>query len=232
VVRYTEDSVRLSVKDTRERDAGLDELVIRPAERIAREQRSDAAYNRDALVRAATAAVHREGIRVRMSTIAEDAGVGVGTLYRHFATREELLNHLTHRSFEMVLANARAAEDITSTGSDALRQFVEAAIALRDQLVLPLHGGPPVTDRATIVVRDQVHRTIQRLIDRGRRDGTIKTDVSPRDIVALGAMLAQPRPNGSGWNATCKRILSTYLNGLQATGTAEAQSPKEPAKKA
>ena len=184
----------------------------------AREQRSDAALNRDALVQAAIAAVHREGIRVRMSTIANDAGVGVGTLYRHFATREDLLNYLTHRSFEMVLANARSAENIGSTGSDALRQFIEAAIALRDQLVLPLHGGPPVTDQATIAVRDQVHRTIQRLIDRGRLDGTIKTAVSPRDIVAIGAMLAQPRPNGPGWDATCKRILSTYLDGLGSTG--------------
>ena len=195
-------------------------FVADPARQSAREPRSDAAQNRDALVQAATAAVHREGIRVRMTTIAEDAGVGVGTLYRHFATREELLNHLTRRSFDMVLANAKAAENSASTGSDALRQFIEAAIALRDQLVLPLHGGPPVTDQATIAVRDQVHRTIARLIDRGRRDGTINTDVSPRDIVALGAMLAQPRSHGPGWNATCKRILSTYLDGLRTTGAA------------
>ncbi len=178
--------------------------------------------NRDALVQAATAAVHREGVRVRMSTIAEDAGVGVGTLYRHFATREDLLNHLTHRSFELVLANARSAEDSGSTGSEAVRRFVEAAIALRDQLVLPLHGGPPVTEQATLAVRDQVHRAIQRLIDRGRLDGTITTEVSPRDIVALGAMLAQPRPNGPGWDATCKRILSTYLDGLRSGGIVES----------
>jgi AcrR family transcriptional regulator len=196
-----------------------------PAKPRAREQRSDAALNRDALVRSATAAFHREGLRVPMSTIAEDAGVGVGTLYRHFATREELLNHLTHRSFELVLAHARAAEDVAATGSDALRRFIEAAIALRDQLVLPLHGGPPVTDRATIAVRDQVHGTIQRLIDRGRQDGTITTDVSPRDIVALGAMLAQPGPHAPGWDATCKRILSTYLNGLKMAGAAVAESP-------
>lgn len=169
--------------------------------------------------------MHREGIRVRMSTIAEDAGVGVGTLYRHFGTREELLNHLTHRSFEMVLDNARAAENIASTGREALRQFVEAAMALRDQLVLPLHGGPPVTEQATVVVRGEVHRTIQRLIDRGRRDGTIMTAVTPRDIVALGALLAQPRSHDPGWNATCKRILSTYLNGLTVTDVAEAKSP-------
>ena len=209
------------------RNAGLDEFVGHPVKRSAREQRSDAAYNRDALVQAATAAIHREGTRVRMTTIAEGAGVGVGTLYRHFATREELLNYLTHRSFEMVLANARAAENVASTGSEALRQFIEAAIALRDQLVLPLHGGPPVTDPATIAIRDQVHRTIARLIDRGRLDGTIKTAVSPRDIVALGAMLAQPGSHGPGWNATCKRILSTYLNGLRSAGATEADSPRD-----
>ncbi len=190
----------------------------RAVRQSAREQRSDAALNRDALVQAAVAAVHREGVRVRMSTVAEDAGVGIGTLYRHFATREELLNHLTHRSFEMVLANAKTAENVASTGNEALRHFIEAAITLRDQLVLPLHGGPPVTDRATVAVREQVHRTIARLIDRGRQDGTIKADVSPRDIVALGAMLAQPKPNGPGWDATCKRILSTYLGGLGSTG--------------
>ena len=42
-----------------------------------------------------------------MATIAADAGVGIGTLYRHFPTRGELLEFLTHRSFERLLANAR-----------------------------------------------------------------------------------------------------------------------------
>jgi AcrR family transcriptional regulator len=195
----------------------------RPTKRSAREQRSDAALNRDALVRAATTAVHREGVRVRMSTIAEDAGVGIGTLYRHFTTREDLLNHLTHRSFEMVLANAKSAESVASTGTEALRRFIEAGMALRDQLVLPLHGGPPVTERATLALRDEIHQAILRLIDRGRLDGTIKAAVSPGDIVALGALLAQPRSHGPGWDATCMRILSTYLNGLGSTGAAEPE---------
>src|SRR5260370_1184288 len=53
-----------------------------------REQRSDAARNREALVRAATAAVHREGPHVPLAIIAADAGVGIGTLYRHFSARE------------------------------------------------------------------------------------------------------------------------------------------------
>ena len=187
---------------------------------IARErprgERSDAARSREALARAATAAVHREGVHVPLATIAADAGVGIGTLYRHFPTREDLLNFLAHRSFEQVLANVQAAESEGATASDALRRFIEAAIAQRNQLVLPLHGGPPVTAPETLAVRDQVHRAVQRIIERGRADGTISQDVTPRDVVAFGAMLAQPRQPDPEWDETCRRLLATYLNGLRS----------------
>lgn len=181
-----------------------------------REQRSDAARNHEALVRAATAAVHREGPSVSMATIAADAGVGIGTLYRHFRTREDLLNLLTHRSFERVLSNVRAAENDGTTARDALQRFIEAAIAQRNDLVLPLHGGLPVTVPETLAVRDQVHRAVQRIIERGRADGTISQDVTPRDVVVFGAMLAQPRQPDPEWDATCRRLLATYVNGLRA----------------
>src|ERR1700693_5055290 len=110
------------------------------AMRSSREPRSDAARNHEALVRAATGAVHREGPRVPMATIAADAGVGIGTLYRHFPSREDLLNFLAHRSFEQVLANVQAAESGGTTASDALRRFIEAAIVQRKELGLPLPG--------------------------------------------------------------------------------------------
>ncbi len=179
-----------------------------------REQRTDAAANHETLMRAATSAVHREGPRVRMATIAADAGVGIGTLYRHFPTREQLLAELTHRSFEQVLANAQAADRDASTGVDALRRFIQAAVDQRNELVLPLHGGPPVTAAPTLAVRDQVHRAIRRLIERGRRDATINREVTPRDIITLGAMLAQPGPPDPAWKSTCGRLLNTYLDGL------------------
>src|SRR3984893_9319423 len=181
-----------------------------------REPRSDAARNRATLVRAATAAVHREGPRVSMATIAADAGVGIGTLYRHFPTREDLLNSLTHLSFEQELSNVQAADSDAATASDALRRFVEAAITQRNELVLPLHGGLPVTVPETLAVRDQVHRTLQRIIERGRADGTIGQDVTPRDVVAFGAMLAQPRQSDPEWDTTCRRLLATYISGLRA----------------
>ena len=149
-----------------------------------------------------------------MATIAADAGVGIGTLYRHFPTREDLLGHLTHASFEQVLANAQAAEGNGATGAEALRHFIESAISQRNELVLPLHGGPRPASDSTRVLREQVHHVIQRIIDRGRADGTIIREVTPHDIVVFGSMLAQPRPPDPGWDATCLRLLATYLTGL------------------
>jgi AcrR family transcriptional regulator len=179
-----------------------------------REPRSDAARNHQTLVRAATEAVHREGTGVPMATIAADAGVGIGTLYRHFPTREYLLGYLTHASFEQVLANAEAAESNAGTAAEALRHFIEAAISQRNELVLPLHGGPRPASDSTRVIREQVHQVIQRIIDCGRADGTITSDVTPRDIVVFGSMLAQPRPPDPDWDTTCRRLLATYLAGL------------------
>ena len=179
-----------------------------------RELRRDALRNQQDLVRAATAAVHREGLRVPLGTIATDAGVGIGTLYRHFPTRDDLLSHLTPRSFEQVLANAHTAERDGATPIDSLRLFVDAAISQRNELVLPLHGGPPPTSPATLTVRTKLHRVLQRMIDRGTSDGTLRPDITPHDIVAFGAMLAQPRPTDPDWDATCRRLLATYLRGI------------------
>ena len=179
-----------------------------------RELRRDARRNQQDLVRAATAAVHREGLRVPMRTIAADAGVGIGTLYRHFPTRDDLLSHLTHRSFEQVLTNAHTAERDGATPIDSLRLFVDAAISQRNELVLPLHGGPPPTSTATVTVRANVHSVLQQIIDRGIADGTLRPDVTPRDIVVFGAIVAQPRPTDPDWDDTCRRLLATYLRGI------------------
>jgi AcrR family transcriptional regulator len=187
-----------------------------PGIRSTREPRSDAARNHEALVRAAIGAVHREGPRVPMAAIAADAGVGIGTLYRHFPRREDLLDYLTHVSFEHVLANAQAAERGAATAAEALRRFIEAAISQRNQLVLPLHGGPPPRSPQTRAVREQIHQILQQVLDRGRGDGTIRRDVTPRDIVVFGAMLAQPRGPDRDWDMTCRRLLATYLAGLGA----------------
>jgi hypothetical protein len=80
--------------------------------------------------------------------------------------------------------------------------------------VLPLHGGPPLRSPRTRAVREQIHRILRQVIDRGRADGTVRQGVTPREIVVFGAMLAQPRGPDPGWDTTCRRLLATYLAGL------------------
>jgi len=180
-----------------------------------RELRSDALRNQQELIRAATAAVHREGPHVPMATIAADAGVGIGTLYRHFPTRDAMLSHLTQRSFEQVLANARSAERHGTTAAECIRLFIDAAISQRNELVLPLHGGPPPTSASTKTVRDEIHQIVRRIIDSGMADATLRPGVTAPDVIVFGAMLAQPRPADPDWDRTCRRLLTTYLRGLR-----------------
>ena len=147
------------------------------AKSSSRELRSDVAHNHQTLIRAATAAVHRQGPRVPMATIAADAGAGIGTLYRHFATREELLSYLTRISFERVLANAQAAERAGATATEALQLFIEAAISQRNELVLPLHGGPPSMVPATR--GEESHRVLPRGKGSCRHPGSGGRDPGP-----------------------------------------------------
>lgn len=149
-----------------------------------------------------------------MATIAADAGVGVGTVYRHYPSREALLSALTHRSFELVLAAARRAAVVDGTGLEAIRAFLDETIDHGASLVLPLHGGPPITDQITLSVRDEVHQTLGAVLDRGRLDGTVRADAVTTDIVAFGAMLAQPLPHVEKWTLTARRQAAIYVAGL------------------
>src|ERR1700704_3471706 len=133
----------MSLRDTI--TSGMSEAPTE-ARRVARGPRSDAAANRERILAAATIAVRRDGERVPMATIAEEAGVGIGTVYRHYPTRPALLAALTLRSFDLVLGHARTAALADQPPTVALTQFLEQTIAARDQFVLPLHGGPVIHD--------------------------------------------------------------------------------------
>src|ERR1700678_3900034 len=126
------------------------------AQPIARRPRSDAAANRECILAAATIAVRRDGERVPMATIAEEAAVGIGTLYPHYPTRRALLTALTLRSFNLVLHPARAAAQSDQPAPAALEQFFEQTIAARNELILPLHGGPVIDDEKIAAVQTEI----------------------------------------------------------------------------
>jgi AcrR family transcriptional regulator len=179
-----------------------------------RRVRRDALANAERVLAAAVTAVLREGRQVPMGTIAAEAGVGIGTLYRRYPSREALLEALTLRAFRLVLQCAQDAENRGESGLATLSSFLDGVISHADQLVLPLHGGPVPAAAETLAVRSCVHQAIQRILDRGRRDGTIRADVTARDIIVLGALLAQPLPGDGGPDPAPRRLKAFFLDGL------------------
>jgi AcrR family transcriptional regulator len=187
------------------------------ARRDAPRLRSDAAANRERILAAATIAVRRDGERVPMATIADEAGVGIGTLYRHYSTRPALMAALTLRSFNLVLDHARAAALSDEPAPVALAQFFEQTIAARNELVLPLHGGPVIQDEEIIALRTEIRNLLEQVLARGRRDRTIRADATPIDVIITGAMLAQPLPHAGAWDQLARRQASIFVAGLAAT---------------
>jgi AcrR family transcriptional regulator len=178
--------------------------------------RRDALANRERVLAAAVTALLREGSRVSMATIAADAGVGVGTLYRHYPGRDALLAALTERSFHLVLDAAEDAARGDEPAITALDRFLDRTIEHCDQLVLPLHGGPAQLSRAAANARDRVHATLQHLLERGRRDGSIHPEISASDVIMFGAMLAQPLSAIPDWTRTARRQKTIFLRGIGA----------------
>ena len=185
--------------------------------RITRRQRSDAAANRERILAAATIAVRRDGEKVPMAMIAEEAGVGIGTLYRHYPTRPVLLVALIVRSFRLVLQHARAAALSDDSAPAALAQFFEQTIAARNELILPLHGGPVIHDETIVALQIEIRDLLEQVLARGRRDRTIRPDATPVDIIMTGAMLAQPLPTADDWDRLARRQARIFLAGLSVT---------------
>jgi AcrR family transcriptional regulator len=189
-----------------------------------RELRRDAAANRDRVLAAAAAAVRREGAGVPLATIAADAGVGVGTLYRRYPSRGALLAALTLRSFRLVLEAAQSAANSTDTGIGALRGFIGQTIEHGPELVLPMHGGPVPLDEEALALRSDVRSTLDKVLRRGRRDGTIRSDVTAFDVIVFGALLAQPLPHVPDWKSVAQKQAMVYFDGLASNAATSLEN--------
>jgi AcrR family transcriptional regulator len=167
-----------------------------PLEGAQRPLRSDAAANAERVLAAAIRAGLNEGRHVPLAKIAEEAGVGVGTLYRRYPNREALLEALQVRAYGILTGLAARALADAPTGLEAVGQFLTASYAVRDQLVLPLHGAPYAAGGESARGRMRMRDLMTEIVGRGHRDGTIRPDVTAWTVVQFGAMLAQPMPAG------------------------------------
>lgn len=183
----------------------------------ARRPRKDALANQERVLAAAVTAGLHKGNHVPMAEIARLAGVGVGTLYRRFPNRAALLGALTERSFAMVrdLSEESAARE--ESGLASLEHFLDGTIAHRDQLVLPMHGGPPELSKTSARLRDDIRTAISRLLERGHHDGTLWPGLTPIDLIMFGAMLAHPLSDTPDWDDVARRQKDIFISGVART---------------
>jgi AcrR family transcriptional regulator len=191
-----------------------------------RQPRRDALRNRERILNAATELVRRDGEKVAMAQIAEHAGVGVGTLYRHFPTREDLLAALVHRSFGIAVENATAAAAHPGSALEGIRSFFLATLRDRERFVLPLHGGPPVFTAATRQLQADVRVNLRSLLERGQSAGELRADLTPEDLIVATSILSRPLPgtepalvaeSGGAWDRIAARQIELMLHGLGTT---------------
>jgi len=174
--------------------------------------RSDARRNRARLIGAARELYATQGIEVPVREISRRAGLGVATLYRHFPTREDLVDAVLEDAFEeLVAAATRALEDPDAWAGFA--GFLERALALharnrglKDVVETRAHGRERAEE-----MRRRLRRLVGRLVARAQAEGPLRADFAPQDIPLLlwGAdrvleLTADVRPGcGGGISRSC-----------------------------
>ena len=194
-------------------------------DRPPRRPRSDAEANRDRLLAAAASAMTREGRHVPLSVIAAEAGVGVGTLYRKYADRDALMQALEYRAYGLL---TQILDDVASRGLpglEAIGEFLAATVQIASQLVLPLHGAPPLVTAEAVAARQQINARLDSFIARGQADGTIAAPVTATDVIVFSALITQPLAHGPDWERLAARQLAIFLNGMAGGSSRSIPGP-------
>jgi AcrR family transcriptional regulator len=188
-------------------------------------RRADAIANRTALLDAAATLLVRDGYGVSLEAIAREAGVGIGTLYRNFADREQLYAAVVLRAYELVARLAQAAEDAPGAPLDALATFFAQLVEERDRLALPLLGALGPARGHINPLGQQITRSLTAVLRRGIADGSIRPDASATDLIVAGAMLAHAQLPADAWRAAASRIAGILLDGLRTRPDATSLPP-------
>jgi AcrR family transcriptional regulator len=195
------------------------------AGRPLRRPRRDAELNRERVLDAAASLMLREGRHVPLADIAAEAGVGVGTLYRSYADREALLHALEYRAYGLLNHILDEIERRDLPGLDAIREYLERTLDVGRQLILPLHGAPPLVSAQAVQARREINRRLEGFIERGQADGSIRAPVNATDVIVFSALTTQPLPHGPSWPLIAGRQLAIFVNGLAGSGPAGMPGP-------
>lgn len=184
-----------------------------------RPQRADARRNRERIVAAARDVLAEQGIEAPMDDIASRAGVGVGTVYRHFPTKDALVGALAAEHFEAIAALAQSALTDAGSPGERFEAFLwESARRMRaDAALAEIIAERPEAMGQAAGEQRLLHDAVGHLVAAAVESGDLRADASGADVpvvmCGLGSVMARQGPSETGgW----ERYLALMLDGLRA----------------
>lgn len=179
--------------------------------------RADARRNRAKVLAAAREQFTRDGLEAQMDDIARAAGVGVGTVYRHFPTKEDLLRALALARFEAFADAGRRSLDVADPWDGLVQFLTDCARVIADDVAISeaMDQHPGLCAEAAQQV-DMLAITGQ-VVERAKASGGLRSDIVAEDIPSLmrglgSAVHSEQGPRPMGW----ERYLEVLLAGLRA----------------
>jgi AcrR family transcriptional regulator len=184
-----------------------------------RKPRADAIRNRERVLEAAKAVFSAGGPDASLEAVARRADVGIGTLYRHFPTREALFEAVYRREVQEL---SELAEQLKGAASpvDALRRWLRSNVAfvatkkgMSAALELAVHGSSELYAHTF----DRLTEAVGALLDRAVAAGEIRGDISPEDLLRalVGMCYMHDQP---GWQDSVLRLVDVFVDGLRVQG--------------
>jgi AcrR family transcriptional regulator len=198
---------------------------------IVRKPRADALRNRERLLEAAKTVFSVGGAEKSLEAVAARAGVGIGTLYRHFPTREALYEAVYRREVEQLGELAEQLKKKETKPVDALRhwlrsnvEFVATKKGMSAALALAAQGSPELHSYTF----GRLTKAVSDLLDRAIATGEIRADIPPEDLLRalVGMCYMHDQP---GWQSTVLRLVDVFVDGLRLDA---GDRPKVPTQQA
>lgn len=190
-----------------------------------RKPRADAVRNRERVLEAAKAVFNAGGPEASLEAVAKRAGVGIGTLYRHFPTREDLFEAVYRREVEQL---SELAEQLRSAKDpvDALRRWLRSAVefvATKKGMLAALALTYQSSSDLAAFSMDRLTKAIGSLLARTVEAGQMRADISPEDLLRalIGMCYMHDQP---GWQSSVLRMLDVFVDGLRVQAAAKARA--------
>lgn len=187
--------------------------MVRIGERRGRGRQAEARRNDDAVLAAARVVFATQGPDAPMSAVATQAGVGMGSLYRRFATKAEMLDFLCEASLRQQVEIAEAALDLADP-LESVSAYVRECVELRVGVLTVLAGEVTASD-GTRSLAQRAHALLDRIVTRAQSAGVLRADVGTVDIYRLIELFSR---RGFADASAHQRLVALALDGLRAPG--------------